>query len=197
MGVENESKIVSGVGERKYLPDGWSVISEIPNPIIDSGVVTDEVDEHEGNHLLVAAELGVSIIEGSVIPEGDSLGHVKTGHFSAPVAMAAHADGGRGTGHDRLLVRLHGDNEDSAAAVAKDIIRRKPKHKKALAILLHKEKVVNGSRVHSELAKVDQGETVETTVVDPDGKQHKIITMGIHEGDKVEVSIKDLLPLAA
>ncbi len=188
-------KITSEIGRKTYLPNNWTIITEIPNPIIDPSVITDEVDDHEGNHLLVAAELNVPIVEGSVIAQGNSLGHVRTGHFSAPVAMASYAS--RGNGHDKMLVRLHGEDEGSAAAVAGSIIESKPKHKKALAILLHKERIVSGSRVHSELDRVDQGETAETTVVDPEGNEHKIITFGIHDGDKVEISIKDLLPRPA
>lgn len=109
--------------------------------------------------------------------------------------MASYSN--RGNGHDRMLVRLHGDSESSGAAVASDIISRKPKHKKALAILLHKERIVSGSRVHSELDRVDQGETAETTIIGPDGRQQKMITMGVHEGNGVEVPVRELIPLAA
>ena len=197
MNVERKptNVFLTEIGRKSFLQDGWSVMSEISNPIIDPNVVTDEVDEHESDHLLVAAELGVPIEEGSVIPEGDSLGHVKTGHFSAPVAMASH--GRSGNGHDRMLVRLHGESESTAAAVAESILSKKPKHKKALAILLHKKKKISGTDVHAELKKVDQGETAETKVVDPEGREYKIITMRIHEGDHIEIDMNKLLPKAA
>ena len=172
---------------RHSLPDGTVIIIECPEADNDNGDYGD-VEEHEAEHAVVAIKNGTSVIEASVIPEGNSLGHVKLGSFD-PVA-ASTSKGRRGNGHDKHIVESAGHSFESNGNAAHGIIGRNKRAVRAVASALSRKKHLTGGQIQEIINRAEGGEKIRIHIFTPDGKE-KILTKEMRRGEKM-LSVADL-----
>lgn len=134
---------------------------------------------HEAQHVVAAEVNGTDIVMTTINPEGDSLGRTLPSRMDAIAAIAAHAMGGRGTGHDRRVVRFMGHDESSVAGVARSILTKNVHKVKAVARELEKKRTIFGSEIKSVMQEADDDKrlgpkkSVDVYVKTPDGSEQK------------------------
>lgn len=178
---------------RTELPDGTILIIEYLGLENDNEAYGD-VEEHEAEHAVVALRNGTVVEEASVVPEGNSLGHVRMGSFD-PIA-AATSKGRAGNGHDRHIVESAGHSFESNGSVAHGMVRKNKEHVRAVASALKRERRLTGKRIQAIMDRVDEGDKMRIRIITPDGKER---TVTKHPQEKM-LSLSDLpieLPRAA
>ena len=137
------------VGTNTTSPEGYRYIvpkNSQPEPPILRPI--DHTSFAEAAHTIVADELGVPILEVSVVPDHSkgSNGHMIPGRYSGPVA-AAHIDEGGG-GHDERVIEYMGDSVSAMKNIANGIKARRKEDIHVVADHLQYEKhVITGSEV--------------------------------------------------
>jgi hypothetical protein len=113
-------------------------------------VEPDPVDWHEGDHIAVGLYAGVPIKYASSIATAEYEGVTIPSRYYAPMAAAGGATekGGGGDDHDRMIIRMHGDDPDSAKSVARSILRSIPKQRRALAEGLKKNGILHSHEIN-------------------------------------------------
>ena len=154
------------------LPDGTLIYIEYENKL-DIDAANGDVEEHEAEHAVVAIKNGTVVHEASIIPEGNSLGHVSMG--SEDLIAAATSHGRAGNGHDRRIVEQRGQSFEGNGAIAHGVIRRNKKHVRAVATALGREGRLTGNAIQRIMQKVDQGEKIRVRVVTPDGRERLFV----------------------
>ena len=156
---------------RTELPDGTILVIEYVGTANEAGTYGD-VEEHEAEHAVVAIRNGTGVEEASVIPDGDSLGHVRMRSFD-PIA-AATSKGRAGNGHDRHLVESAGHSFESKGSTAHGIIAKNTEHVRAVASALRRERRLTGKRIQEIMNRVDEGEKMRIRIITPDGKERTV-----------------------
>ena len=180
---ENLGTLSLGEGASAALPDGTRIVIESLDEPAEEGAYGD-TEEHEAEHAVVAIANGTPVIEASVIPEGNSLGHVKLGHYD-PIAFAT-SHGRRGNGHDAAVVRMIGHNFDTHGAVAKSIKARNRREIRAVASALAREKHLSGARVREIMARAGQGGHIRVRIIGPGGKE-KVVARKFSAGKRPDL----------
>lgn len=163
---------------KNYVPDGAEIIVQRkpePQPKIKKPV--SQTAEFEARH----AVLGLSDLENVSIEPGPGYKGITRLRRYNPVAAAAHVHEGGG-GHDAMIIRLHGDDVNRMAALAKSEIGNKRKEIDAVAEALMDEKTLTKDGVHrvifdaaQERQKREQEKHMaDVFVYHPDGSVKKI-----------------------
>lgn len=169
------------------FPDGTRIVVEYADEAANDNTYGD-VEEHEAEHATIAVMNGTPVIEASVIPEGNSLGHVQMAHFD-PIA-ASTSKGRAGNGHDRMITEMQGHSFEASGSVAHGMIRRYKKEVRAVARALQKEKRLSGASIEKIIANVKGGEKVKIHIYMPDGT-YRLIERKKKDGNNA-LSIKNL-----
>lgn len=152
------------------LPDGTVITAEVVDPLeIDEHI--GDTEEHEAKHAVVALVNGTNVEHASIIPEGNSLGHVLLSSPDAVSAVAPHADGHGGTSHDLMIIRMMGLSPDQVKGRALDILRKYKKHIRAVASELKRKKRLSGQQIQDTMRRVDKQEVILITITLPNGEK--------------------------
>lgn len=119
-------------------------------PPQEAPVEPDSVDWHEGDHIAAGLHEGVPIKYASSIATAEYEGVTIPGYYNAIMAAAGGAtkEGGGGDGHDRMVIRMHGDDPDNARSVARSILASIPKQRRALAEGLKKKGILHSHEIN-------------------------------------------------
>lgn len=162
-----------GVNESTYVGRTRVTVEKTKKP----GGVRSSVATHEASHAVIAMVTGAGVVSATVIPDGDTLGSVRVGRPDATVA-AAHF--GVGDGHDRMVVRFLGVDEDAASRAAQGILRCNTDKVDAVAGLLDEKGTVSGSEIEAVIKEVDvPRENVIVRFQTPDGNVQRTTVQAV------------------
>jgi hypothetical protein len=168
------------IGRNAYLEDGTRVSAQLVQPEW-AGVSLTSTEEHEVIHAVVSEKVLVgSVDEVSIVPGPGYLGYMRPNRMTAAAAIAPHALGMSGTGHDVMIVE-HMGGSSGAGSVARTIVRESSDEIKAVGLELKKKKTLTGGDVREAMKS-------------PDGAEQKITRKSTRENLFVTESE---LPLAA
>ncbi|OGG44522.1 hypothetical protein A2841_02935 [Candidatus Kaiserbacteria bacterium RIFCSPHIGHO2_01_FULL_48_10] len=167
------------------LPDGTIIVIEYLNKVEISNY--SDVDEHEAEHAVVAIRNGTAVIEASVVPEGNTLGHVSLGSPDPIAGATSH--GRKGSGGDKQIVEAQGHNFESLAKTSHAIVAKNKSHVRAVASALQRERKLSGKRIREIMDQVDEGEKFRIRIIKPDGKV-ETLTQRAKEKKSIPIEIK-------
>jgi hypothetical protein len=165
----------SRIGEKMMLPGGGFISSEYEEDPLKLAEHYGRTAKHESLHANAEPDL---VVEASIIPEGDSLGHVQYTEHSDVGAVAAHAYGMDGTSYD--LSTVIGSIE-GAAATARARLDREADKVDAFARYLEANGTATGADLRRVRNVVDHGYEVTVSIETPTGRETRIIRAGIYE----------------
>ena len=162
------------VGEKRYLPNGGVVESEfLDKPEYDPPSGTAR---HEALHL----GAGINIAEeGSIIPDGDSLGHARFSRHDSAAAAAAHAYGMGGTSWDLYTIHAAGNSVTGAIAEARMRLAGKDRHVDMLAGYLQARRQISGNEARKVWNTAEYGSKVRMEYRSPEGEQESEVAEGV------------------
>jgi len=173
---------------RQFLPDGTIIILEYEKEATNDNDFGD-VDEHEAEHAVVAIKNGTTVIEASVIPNGNVGGYVQ---MASPDMLAASTSKGRsGNSHDRAIVEGAGESFEAKGSVAHGMIRKYKKEVRAVASALKRGGKLSGKSIENIIARVQGGERIKIHVYTPDGK-YQLIQKQKKDGEKNMLRLSEL-----
>lgn len=167
------------IGGHEFLEDGSEVRAELNDEF--AGVVPNETDYHETEHSVAAVEDNTGIKKVTTIPGPGYLGLTEPTSFSAVAAVAPHANGRGGTGHDLFVAEMMGADIGAAERAARSILAQKQEHIEAVARHLHVRRTLTGSEIEIIMDDVDRGDKVDVTVKRPDGEVRRFPGLRTHE----------------
>jgi hypothetical protein len=159
------------VVKKEVLP-GWTVIISRKNYFTQK---PGRTAHHEGLHTVAAIKNGSKVIEASREPGPGSLGHTLLGRYDRIAFMAAHAHGCDGTGHDVSVVRFMGDNPESAASSARQLLMNQEEEIYAVSSLIEEKGTITGEQAVQALDKVANPEA-DIEVIGPNGEKRSFVT---------------------
>ena len=136
-----------------------------------------EVAWHESAHVTVAGR----IKSATIVQSGTALGSTTPEIMTAPAAAAAEADGGSGTGHDRVVTEIFlGVGWEAAQAAARPILAAKRDVQREIAGMLEEEGTIGQRHVEEAETRVRRRRAgihlVRIQVTDSQGRQGTIDT---------------------
>lgn len=132
--------------------------------------IASTVAIHEAIHADVSEAVIFRSVDGaSIIPGETYSGITYINRMSAVAAVAPHADGCDGTGHDLHIAELMGADISATAAVAKGIINTHRDEIQAIAVALDEKKTVSGDEIRSIIAEVKEGVEVDIFIYQHNG----------------------------
>lgn len=169
-------RIEVSVGGQEYLLDGSQVSAEVDDPV--AGVVATNTDVHETVHSIPNPN---NIQKTENIPGSDYLGVTYPISFDPIAAVAPHAMGMSGTGHDLAVTEMMGADIGSAMSAARKIVSKRWKYVEVVAKYLHVKRVLTGGEIQDIMEDVDKGDKVDVTIKRPDGKVQRYPGLRTHE----------------
>jgi hypothetical protein len=181
------------IGHETLLSDGTRIIVESFDDLeIDEN--PSDISQHEAWHALAALLLGIGVEYLTNIPEGNTAGHTKVEKFHPIAAAAAHAMGCSGGGHDLKMIRMSGNNVNTALMGARTLLSGERRKMLAIATALDKKKTLGGNETLAIVKHVNAGvhenAMALVRIIAPDGKesQKKVQKLGEKVLVPVEIS---------
>ncbi len=150
------------VGERMFLPNGGYVESVIEDPLYLSDSYS-RTALHESRHANAAPE---KVVEASIIPEDDSLGHVQFTSHDDVAAAAALAYKMPGTIFDEKTIQ---GNPGAAASAARRVLDPQKDNVINFARFLEANGTADGNDLMNVRDKTENGNVVRFRVVTEKG----------------------------
>ncbi len=141
---------------------------------------------HEAKHAVVAEANGTSVKRVTIVPGPGYGGLTELSRFDPIAAMASHGE--KGTGHDRLITRINGHDENAMARAAKDFISKNGEEVDAVANALDKNKTLDGNKVRKIMKEVYEEKNkppmkkADVFISDTNGGQKEINNIDISAG---------------
>lgn len=175
------------INETRYTNIGYEITAKREEPITHKRrVVPGDTAIHEATHAVPAAINGTPIEQVSIIPGPGYLGITKLGRPDAISALAPHATGASGTGHDVFIASLMVPNISSAENVARSIVYNNKEKINEVATDLEENKTMSGSQVKAAMDRVDkkkvEGDKATVFIKNPDGFEQRIPDLDIRDG---------------
>lgn len=133
---------------------------------------------HEATHAVAAVLNNTEVIEVTNVAGPGYYGMTRLGRADAIAAVAAHAMGCNGTGHDLMIVHHMGHEASSASYAARSLLSGREKEIYSVATLLAQRRSISGEEVKYAMQKA----------VNPDAH---IFASG-PKGERVEFIANDL-----
>ena len=139
--------------------------------LVREDIIPSEVSFHEAEHVVPNPD---NVEEATIVEGPRYRGRTKLRRFDPIAAAGPHANGRRGTGHDLMLIKLHGHNVEGAVGGAQIHLAGKGDHVRAVASLLEEKRTISGGEAKAVMEEVDLGKKVQVEISDPDGRKHEI-----------------------
>lgn len=175
----NRVEVPINKGEATFY-EGYKITSIMPEakpPIVLQGKTV-----HEAKHV-VAAELNGTAVQSATIIAG--VGYEGLTILSKPDAVAAlapHATGESGTGHDVMIAELIGSA--GAESAARGIINSNMDKVMAVAEVLEEKRTIGSTDIKKAIKEVDSPPPIFATVFveTPDGHSKKLSGLEVKDG---------------
>lgn len=158
--MRSPESIQVSLGRKSY--DGEYEIQTVTTDVFYEDIPSGETANHEAEHSVVAEEDNATVEMASIVPGPGYLGITKLSRFSAAAAVAPHANGRYGTGHDLAVTQQMRADIGTAIGTAKSIIMRRQRQIRAVAGALETHRTLSGGEIRKVMDSVDRG--VEMTV---------------------------------
>lgn len=163
------------VPDVKYTPEGAKIISFAERKAQLRRPIPSETDLHEAEHSVAAREMGTGLESVTNIPGAGYLGLTIPKRPDAVAALAPHAMGRDGTGHDVMVAGMITSDLGSSMRVARNIINRRKKEVHEVATVLAEKRTIGEKDVDEAMQKAKEEKPDENTatifVITPEGQQ--------------------------
>lgn len=138
---------------------------------------------HEAKHVVAAKENGTEVQSATIIAGDGYLGLTVLSRPDAVAAMAPHATGEGGTGHDVYVAGLIG-NAGAAESAARGIINSNMDKVMAVASVLEEKGTIGSSDIDKAIREVENPTPLFATVFieNPNGDSKKLSGLEIKDG---------------
>lgn len=164
-----EIKLVEGKNE---LPFGWMATIKPRDPY--KHVNPSRTSDHEAIHTVAAIKNNTHVIEASRIPGPGYLGFTELSNPDAIAAVAPHAFGHCGTGHDLNIVEIMGYDPHLLANTARKLLCGSEKEIHAVAALIEINGSISGFQAEEVMEQTENPE-VDVEIVDPLGEKRQFV----------------------
>ncbi|OGH13994.1 MAG: hypothetical protein A2687_06020 [Candidatus Levybacteria bacterium RIFCSPHIGHO2_01_FULL_38_26] len=171
-----------GIKETQYFSNGSRISArpEVNQETKRSGI-PDDTEIHEATHAVVAevtdGEKGSSVRKVTDVPGPGYNGLTELTSKNPLAAIAPYSVGHSGTGHDERITSFMTNNVDSAAKVARSIVRAHEEEIFEVASDLHDKGTMNGLEVKEAMDRVDEKKEINFATIfvkNPDGSEEQM-----------------------
>lgn len=168
-----------GIKDTWYGTGGFRINAKLENSHKVRRKVAGRIARHEIKHAIVDPENVESI---TIIPGPGYLGLTQLRSPDPVAALAPHATGEGGTGHDVMVASFMTDNVSSAENVAKGIVQNNTEEIEQAASLLEEKKTMTGNELKQAINSVRNKEEVQKVTIfvkSPDGSERSVPNLDV------------------